>query len=549
MTHLIQRDPLDPSRTNWLNLVPSLSGKKILKFGTNNFHTIKALDRIKSRSITFAGRISEHIRTSSKVHICDESKLKRNYYDICIVDESDCFVSKPHSIKHLIKKCHGYLNKDGIILVAVEKGFRNIKSRIDLWSFYRETKYKTEQYFLIAPSLSEPYTIYPVHQSIRPVNKILFREIFLKQDFKSAAKAVLKYLLSAFTGKFNPMFGMIVVAGKNNNNILEFEEIIKNKLDPDPKDPIYTIWSAKPYTGKQVGLVFHRVKDNDKVKAVVKKSNFKYHRDFAIRQEYENLLVLSSHSAFFTANNIKIPEPIFFIDQNNCNISIESAVPGTPLSSININSKGNSDILQKKLVEIAALQIVMQKYLSKNAKEFLPRLPKDYFENRLFMDFEYFNDLSRLKGYYNHVQHGDLTDVNLFFTSSNKWSVIDWEWLASGFPQLFDLYHLFFSVKYRNFPERVSNNLLTHYFNSFVDTFFDENKFSRLMGRLVIQYCHEFSLPRDMVFNLFMDFLLFIYNKYRIDYQLIEYANLHSRMIHFAFESKEKFFFKPGLAN
>ena len=54
--------------------------------------------------------------------------------------------------------------------------------------------------------------------------------------------------------------------------------------------------------------------------------------------------------------------------------------------------------------------------------------------------------------------------------------------------------------------------------------------------------CSEYyDVDRKRIFEYFMDFLLFHYNKYRLDYNVKEYVDLYTDMILFSIENKSRF--------
>jgi len=526
---------LDPSNTNWLNILPLLEDKHIFQVGFNN--NSEAFLKCGCASLTClkdepTGRDS----TKTIKYIKDINEIGNELIDICIVDD----LKKIEACKTLefLNSMSRIMHGKGVVIIGFPNGFRHGKFKLTAERAIRIAGFKKTEWYLCEPSFDDPLAVYPYYQESIPTRKGMKYAMLKRIDSPNLLKRLIKSAFASITIRLNPFWGTLLVAYKDDKADPSGTIGVIRKIVPEHQlKDIAIIWNSKHYTGKQVGQVYHFCKGKKDLIAICKVSNYPFHRSATIRQEYEVLSLLSEHSDFFEKNKISIPEPLLFENRGWWCSSLETPVKGDFL----LDKKCDSPSLMKHLEDFIRIQSLIQKYLTEHLSDKLPLLDPRYFVNSNNFTWDHFNDSRRVKQYQYIVQHGDYTDVNLSYDHKNKsWGIIDWEWTGSGFPPLFDIFHLILSLKYSEGNIR-NKNFLGQYFQSFIDSFFHRNRLIDFIHEKIDWYCKEMTIDRKMVFNYFMDFLLYLYNKYRLDYVLPEYESMHKNMILYSLEHAKEF--------
>lgn len=529
---------------NWFNILPNLHGKRIAFCSSCSSEKDKQVETalclhgatIKYIDL-FAAR--ENIRTGS---------ITQNNNDICIMDTS-FFLTGNLSLlqfKENLRIVYELLNDHGLLLLSFPRGLRVFRFKFFSKKFLQLYGFETIRSFFCIPSCIEPFAIYSFSDDQGLTSK-LFSALYLEplkncMRLKRKVINVFKYLCARFTCRFNPFAGIMVVAYKSqeNNLVTHIDELLGRSVGEYYKtNQYYTVWLAK--SAKYIGLFYGGKKKE--LFAVCKRSFVAAHRSNCIQEEHDKLTLLSSYHDEFKMKKIQVPAPIYFECDRETFISIESPIYGKPLENYKwrLTNKKLIGNFTETLDELVNIQIYLQNNLStKHGKDF-PKLSKRYFINTLDILHIGFNDTRRIDSYASCVQHGDFTDINIIYNSKDKlWGIIDWEWSASGFPFLFDLFYLFFSLEFRE-KKRKNETQFLHHFNSFSDSFFHDNWYSNYIKGSIVKYCTFFSLNVDNVFDYFLDFLLFHYNKYKDDYNSYDYANLYRKSIMYSIENQDKF--------
>ena len=76
----------DPSKVNWLNVIPAVLGKRILKYGVTNYHSIESCLLAGCRQMVCVGQ-NDRDYDSAPIRFVDSDKdLPRKAFDVCIID-------------------------------------------------------------------------------------------------------------------------------------------------------------------------------------------------------------------------------------------------------------------------------------------------------------------------------------------------------------------------------------------------------------------------------------------------------------------------------
>lgn len=538
---------MNQATLNWLNYLPPLKDKSILKLGTRKIENIKCLINTSCKSLTCLGpRIYDY--DSDNLNYCQNIRdLNTSKYDICLIDEHDYFDNQVQ-IERIYRIIASLLSDYGILLVGLQNRLKEIRRKIYIKNLFYRVGFKTVETFICEPSFDEPFVIYPLsidqQFTYTILKKSLFREFKIKHLIKDAVRFV-----SLLTHAVNPFWGMFIIASKSSDEVHRFSNnsMLEDYYDRQniDKNNIYAVWMAKRNSSKQVGVIYYGKGSDKTPMAVCKQADKNRYRSDVIKREFTNIETISKYAEEFRKNNILIPQPIYYDIKDEKHISIESAIRGNYLLT-EIRQKGmlkssGLSTVRSTLDEVISMQIEIQNILTKNVKSLLPRVSKRYFENALFVQYPWFNDTDRTDLYSEYIQHGDFTGMNIVYDDRQKlWGIIDWEWLASGFPYLFDLFYLFTSLEFRE-QKRKKDSIWKQYFQSFEDTYFKKNWYSDYINEAIFRCSEYYDVDRKRIFEYFMDFLLFHYNKYRLDYNVKEYVDLYTDMILFSIENKSRF--------
>lgn len=539
---------IDSSSTNWLSILPSLQDKHILKFGTKRIENIKSLIYSDCQSLTCIGPQEFDFSAPSLTSTNTTERLEKGKFDLCLIDEAD-FFQDVHSVLKLnkiLKTIFELLDESGLLLMGLPNGLRPLGAKLFVKKVLNYVGFRGLDSYFCLPSFYNPKIIFPYSNDRKYTTSEITKTYFKDMNVETIFSDTIKYLLMKTTAMFNPFVGILLVAWKSTQEVTKGttgEYFLNYSFEKERfhNEYPYTIWLAKG--PKQVGLMYSMDGDKKLLRAVCKKSNVKYHHSDVIKREYESLVLLSSYEKEFTDKNIAVPQPLCFGEKMGDVFLLESALPGDSL--VNYRRYLNRSVFTSNhmslLEEVVSIQIFLQSFLTRKIRDQIPEISKAYFENSLDAPCPEFSNIKRIEDYRSFAQHGDYTAENILFNKvDKKWSIIDWEWLASGYPHLFDLFYLFTSMEYRQ--NRIpKQRYLDHYFDSFKDTFFEKNQFSDYVKHVVKGYSEQFDLDYGKIFDYFLDFLLFHYNKYCLAYIAPAYAEVYKNMLLFALRNKKRF--------
>jgi hypothetical protein len=545
----------DLSSINWVNILPQLGGKKILKFGTKNGNNIKGLINLSCELLLCVGSKRSDISSPVLNYSQDVENLRSietNFFDLCVIDEED-FFKEVSSFKELTKICnriYELLNNDGILMIGLPNTFHSFKSKLFIKKIVRKAGFEKIDIFICRPSFSDPLEVYPFSSDENFSLTLITKKDYLKKrGLIRLLKGIIKYVFIKVMPMIVPFMGIGLMVRKSKRGkletIIDISSFSDVKINSDQKNHIYSLWLAKHYIAKQIGLLYYGQNSDKKLLAVCKKASNKRFAIDCVRQEYDNLMILSDYRDKLTKINISFPTPFCFKEYNESIWFIETALAGEAMEDYKLKFlyKEGFERNRSILDELIYVQACLQDVLSKNIKDNLNRLSKEYFANSLGISYPWLNQDDRTYSYKHFVQHGDFTDVNIIYDSLNKtFGIIDWESLSSGYPPIFDLFSFFTSFEYHERKVKKAAWLDSRFY-SFIDTFYKRTYFSDYITNVILNYCEYFYVDKEHIFDYFLDFLMITYNKYTLKNWLI-YANLYKQVLYFSVENKDRFIIK-----
>ena len=141
------------------------------------------------------------------------------------------------------------------------------------------------------------------------------------------------------------------------------------------------------------------------------------------------------------------------------------------------------------------------------------------------------------------IQHGDLSVENIALDQeTGRIEVFDWADLAGGFPPLYDLFGLFYSMGYLapadeavRFPSEEER-----WMASFRAVFFGDSGFGRIVRDLILQACKRLRVRPELIPALLVEFLLVRSYYYRT--KSVVQRRTHLRLLQFCFEQNRPVF-------
>jgi len=341
-THLI-----NPQSVNWINTLPSLEGKTILKFGSRKPVHLQMLLVTGCRQLICVGEINESLKAGALSYVPTIEQVDSRI-DVCIIDEPEFFYEfkAGKRLKEVLQKIDTLLAEDGTILIGFPSEFKFYRARRQALALIRKIFSTTVDMFICQPSFYFPMFIYPFSQAPGVIRRMLIGPLFTSLTPKKIARDILKFFIYHLNILANPLIGLYFIAQKDGaapteNSSLSSGEKVSQEL--------FTIWMSKPWGQKQIGLNYCIEKKGDcLLNSITKQSTPALHRTEALRQEYTNLQILQSMKDELRAQKIEVPEPLSFTENSHRITFIQGNLEGELLygnwlapsiSSQTLNSK------------------------------------------------------------------------------------------------------------------------------------------------------------------------------------------------------------------
>ncbi|MCW8855335.1 MAG: aminoglycoside phosphotransferase family protein [Gammaproteobacteria bacterium] len=543
---------INVSQANWLNLLPDMKDKNVLKAGTNNIDNIVSISYTSPNNLSCIGDSLDKLNEVVNNFYTNIEEISESSFDYIILDEPEYLLELKslRRIKQNLFKLSKLLKSGGQIMVCVPDTALSFIYRFFIRTYLKQVKLSHQNYYLCDSSSDEPMTIVPYINNIKWLASDLPNHNEKPFTFKSIAKSYIKRTIFNSMGIYNPFRGLILVASRSFNNdscfITGYDKL--KRVTQDEVDIIkyeglelVCVCMTAKYLMKHY-LFFYNKLNGDLV--LIGKVGYKsdLHID-DMERDYRNLDMVSDCKVHLDKFKIKVASSDYYSKSLNKSILIQTAVAGKSLRYIfgKMLSQNMNDDLLGFLDKITDVQINIQDICLQNLSHKVSAIDNDYFYNYLNAPLD--DILSNESDFFHYIQHGDFAVNNVFLDEvSNEWGVIDWEWLGSGFPPLFDLFSLFTSIRFSK-GGVTKYDAFEGYYISFTDSFFDKNWFSEFLIGLVKRYCNHYDLSMDDVYRYFIAFILFHCNKFRKN-ELPEYQSLYEKMMKFTIDNKDKFIFK-----
>jgi hypothetical protein len=543
-----RQDVEDPSQSNWVHLLPGLEGMEILKVGAQRFENVKSLAHRAQKGVSCVGEHSPALNGYLRVSYGSLDRVPRNAFDLVVVDEEGFFSTQRtrETFSSDLQSIVSVLKEGGRVLLCLPPGARLAKFRYWLHREAPGAGLDSVRYYFCDPSSQLPLIIVPFSEN----RGLAIRYLCDLDPGASPGRWLrrrVKRALYAALSIYNPRMGLLALAQKPSppgapETASLYEKVRRCGLAaPASTESSIVVLSTRRYEARTVFFVY----DADaKMRAVAKLIDHRYYGADRLKAELHNLVHLTSCRAALEQTNLLLPW------LRHCEVSEQStlfvfeAVPGERLDGVigRCFRRGERSVITTIMESFAGAQETLQKALTDKLASGIRRIESRYFENYLhFPDLQ--QSLTRVAALgFESVQHGDYTTVNTHFDlSKRQCGIIDWEWMASGYPPLFDLFSFFRSMGYVE-NRCAGKGWEDQSFRSFAETFFRENWFSRTQRELILRHSKTFGVSPDNVFDCFLAFLLFQFNKYRLeDVAWVEFVKLYEDMVRFAVQNKDHF--------
>jgi len=536
----------DPSVVMWKTVLPVMDWKRVLKIGTENHNTIKTILGWSCDLLTCVGPeidLAGHNLTYSN-RPEDIEGLK---FNLCLIDEPSSLMGRKtkNEVIFMLRQLLECLDEDGVLVLTLPNGFHLLNLKIQFHNIIKQLGVKHVNSFICLPSFKTPTHIFPFSKNTDYARKVVCEKFTVGTRGKRLVKMSVKWAIMKMMPLCSPFYDMMIIMTRSErlSEENEAERLLggyyaQRKLR---SDEMFSVWGTQSSAEKQIGLIYYGEGDKKELLGVCKQSRLRSGRAEFIRKEFWNLNLLFEHRDELEKNSITVPRPIHLEADHEKIISIESAIKGYPLEILKweMMRQHNFGKFSKEMEKLISIHSVLRKVYGRIRRD-IARIPMWCF-SRIEMSVEWLENEERLDLYSDNVQHGDFTDVNLIYNvESKQWGIIDWEWLYSGFPYLFDLFYLFMSFEYHE-KKIKSKTLMSRYFESFVDTYFRRNWFSNYFTKAALSYCDEVKIAKEYAFNYFLDFLLVNYNKNKYGYYRKEYTDLFEEMLRYSIANRDKY--------
>lgn len=468
-------------------------------------------------------------------------------FSACIVLDVKADISwrSKDGVRSFLRGVVPRLEDKGVLMIVFPNGFKSLRQKLWLPTLFKQEGMAMIYSFICLPSCRNATQLFTFSGNVGFAQQMLCRKSpFVSATVKNGLKRIALRMMSSL-GLF---YGILLVAVKEND--ADFDEVVKDSEYPADCPVLWSgkklwAWQSKPVGGKKIGLLYNDNRGVKEVSQVYKTCKMEDQGAEIIHRAFRNLGPLISYRGELERCGIVLPEPLSMDKSGTDLIAVESGIPGQTLESFKQEAMRHKNFGRyRATIDSLLCGIIPLNRVFRKVRGEICHIPAYYFENSLGLPCSWLRDLERLAGYRNNVQHGDFTDVNLLYDGKkNRWGIVDWEGLWSGYPHLFDIYSFFLSLEYRNRLEDHGLSL-PPYLRSFADTFFSENWLSSCLVETCSNYCKELGVDQKEAFGYFTDFLLIKYNTVRIN-SLLTFTEQYRRRILFAYENKHKFVFHP----
>jgi hypothetical protein len=445
----------------------------------------------------------------------------------CIIVEADVLLQTSFSnelLGNMIQKTWSALTTQGRALFFLPSGSHRFFDFHKIVRALKKQKFKSLDWYTCEPSAEDPsrmvmfsgnrrWAINQVAPSLPGKPRSAWP--FMRRAVKRGALQIL--------GVYYPFYSFLVVAEKSLSCGAWHASSLVQKVAAIVRDSVcsratFNIrLSAQRHRG--IDFVFVHDSESPRLLAAAKSCHTDSPAFAAFERERDNLVLVSSALKGLTRPKISSPT-VLHSDQGECKATfVTSAAEGRPVSDLVREYSRNRDFtgLRTLMDESLGFVVGLHQVLNEKLREKVPHFGHRYLENYL--------SICPVPGGPNGtdfpeatwVQHGDLSADNVFFNhKQTSWSIIDWEWLGSGYTPLFDLLTFLRSVG-ASHESSEGSDWRNEFLRSSIQTFFRRNPLSNLQKELLYGYCERMKVDSQRIFDYFMQFLIWRCNRYRLD--------------------------------
>ena len=222
------KNSVNVSIANWLNLLPDLQQKNVLKIGADSIDVIETINYCNVASLSCIG--APRIELNNLVHkfYQNETAIEEKF-DVVICDEV-LSIGSPNRLREFLCNIKELLNESGTLLVCSPDGWRNFKYRNVIKNALQAESKALLKYYICDPSVVSPFAIIPyirdkewLMYSYPNINEKIF-------DTKAVIKEKIKGYIFKILGIYNPFRGLVVVLEDKKFAKAKHDQIVKSKI-------------------------------------------------------------------------------------------------------------------------------------------------------------------------------------------------------------------------------------------------------------------------------------------------------------------------------
>lgn len=540
----------DPAQVHWLNLLPVTSGMSVIKLGATRIEIIKALAIACRRPIACVGGPHGPAPDSLTISYPSWQAAPQKAFDLAVVDEADDLTSLKTAarLRTELKSILAVLKQDGCLVLCLPEGLRNVRMRYLLAEAVAYSGFHAVDSYLCDPSCERPLEVVPFSANPSWALQYLSRPgVWDSGGTLRRLKRILKWFVFAATGIHNPLRGLLLIARRSllpatRDGLSCYGQVLRQVTAglPDSGQPI-AVLSATSQGKQYLSIYDSRTSD---LLAVAKVGRKCYRHSDIVEQEHQNLRLLSPLVSFLGEKGIIIPQ-LLGVDVSEQTIFFSmKAMPGRPFESTvrPLVKQGDRRRIEELLNAVVERHIFLQDFLTNRFSAAIPEVAPKFFETPLRVAGRVIEGKAFPLVPFGFVQHGDFSTINIYFDPlRDRWGVIDWESLGRGYPPLVDLFSLLRTVGFRENP-RSRSHRRNEPIQSFIDSFFRRNWFSQYCATVVRRYSAACGIDVRIVYDCFLLFILFFYNRYALDEVVVEgFADLYKEMMAYSVANQHQF--------
>ena len=376
------------------------------------------------------------------------------------------------------------------------------------------------------PGYNQPYRLIPLDSPALTAEHYrclgAHRDRFAKRPWHIRARGAVAGWYPWFANHYVIISSKSVERKKEFNSWLRValsEEAKAERDDFHPNSKVYCAAYTRPFSNKSVLHLWSP--DNGRLPAIAKVSLRKDFdsNDRNLMVEFRNLQQVNERLRQHP--QLSVPKPLGHFYRGQILYTLESLAQGTQFERLVTYERysGNLERIRKDFSKLIKVGMDLTRVLQtlQNVPAINPawrRLPEEIASDsalsKRVMEMRYFSasDLST-KGTW--IQHGDFVIGNIFVQEKpERYVVIDWGDLASGFPPLYDIFTLIIQAGLSAFAHEKRSDVgwQEHLWMSFSELFLENSDLARIFDKLLAEACLQMNVPPLSMPSLLIEFLL-----------------------------------------